>query len=243
MRVLVPRAADQDPTLGPALAAAGHDVLHLPLTAQLPRPDAVAAGWRRAGGGPVVLLLTSPVAAALAVPAQPAGTAVVEVVAVGARTAAAARSPHLPAPRVAAGGGADAVLVVAQALDALATSGAPPVVLWPRGARPARGTRPALRSALAARAPRPRLVDPVVYATAPIHPAPPVREAQADVIVVTAPSVARALAAAWGPSPWPPTIALGPTTAAALSRLGHPPQAVAGAPRADAVVAAIAGLP
>ena len=64
----------------------------------------------------------------------------------------------------------------------------------------------------------------------------------AGILVVASPSVAELLARASAPTPRPPLLAVGPTTAAAARAAGWAPSAVAARPEADALVAEVSSL-
>jgi uroporphyrinogen-III synthase len=65
---------------------------------------------------------------------------------------------------------------------------------------------------------------------------------RAGILIVASPSVAELLARASAPTPRPPLLAVGPTTAAAARAAGWPPAAVAEHPDVDALVAAVRSL-
>lgn len=66
--------------------------------------------------------------------------------------------------------------------------------------------------------------------------------AEADVIVLASASAAESLHHQLGPGPLGRLVAIGPSTAAAVRRIGLPPAAVASGPDADSVARAVAGL-
>jgi uroporphyrinogen-III synthase len=65
---------------------------------------------------------------------------------------------------------------------------------------------------------------------------------RAGILIVASPSVAELLARASAPTPRPPLLAVGPTTAAAARAAGWAPAAVATQPDVDALVAEVRSL-
>jgi uroporphyrinogen-III synthase len=87
-------------------------------------------------------------------------------------------------------------------------------------------------------------VDEVVCYRSVIAADETAREAvrRAGILIVASPSVAELLARASAPTPRPPLLAVGPTTAAAARAAGWAPAAVAAHPEVDALVAEVRSL-
>lgn len=164
-----------------------------------------------------VVVVTSPFAATVA--AALAGRIAAVGAATAARLTALGRPPDVVSPDGTAAGLAAAI-------------GPCPRILWPRAAEPTPGTREALLATGAT------VVDGVVYETVP---AQGLGRVDADVVVWTAGSAARALAAAWA-GPWPKAVAIGPATASAARAAGAPVDVVADTPDAEGILRAITRL-
>jgi uroporphyrinogen-III synthase len=65
---------------------------------------------------------------------------------------------------------------------------------------------------------------------------------RAGILIVASPTVAELLARVSAPTPRPPLLAVGPTTAAAARAAGWPPSAVAARPEVEALVAEVSSL-
>lgn len=234
-RVLVTREAEDAEGLVGLLAQAGHVPVLAPMIAReaVPLPDALLRhGWG-AALTPDVLLLTSASAVAGLPDPLPEGFAPGRVCCVGPATATAAQARGLRVDLVPERGtGADAVAALGDLRGR--------TVLWPRAAQSVAATTRALLAAGA------HVIDLVVYRTVP-HPHAALllqRAGPVDVVTLTAPSIARAYAAARAQAPGhgaPPVVSLGPTTTAACEALDLQVRAEAGLPTLEALVAALGG--
>jgi uroporphyrinogen-III synthase len=212
-RVWLTRAPHDQRALADALRSRGWEVHEIPLLRRNVVPDARA---RCAAASPADLLLFTSAAAVDAVGDARELPSILarRVVAVGPRTADAARARGWSLDAVGEGRGADLIA----ALDL-----APGVrVLWPRAEPAADETFAALRAAGA------DLADVVVYALVDTDAPTPSGDPPAWVVLAS-PSAARAVARRL-PPPLPAAIAIGPTTAAAAHEAGFATVHVARAP-------------
>ncbi|MBL8614721.1 MAG: uroporphyrinogen-III synthase [Deltaproteobacteria bacterium] len=222
-RVLVGR--EEAEPLCALLAAAGLTPVHLPMLRLGP------TGAPRPAGRVDLLLVSSPAAARFCPSIAEMG---VPAVAVGEATAEGLRARGLNLAAVGAGGGAEAVELLAAQLEA---RGPEARGLYVGAATPS----PELDAALAARGGG-RVARWAVYDQLPV-PGLALALAQVgavEAVCFTSGSMARAWAAAGGPT-WAPgtrRIVMGASTAAALEALGLPAEVVADRPRLDALVAA-----
>lgn len=233
--VLLTRAEADNAPLARLLEDAGVRARSYPCIAihrVVPEPDRVASIRNR---GPLDAIAFSSRRAVEGLAASPETRAALDldperltVGAVGEATARAARAAGWPAPLVpeSAVGSALAALLAAR-LTAKAR------VLIPCGDRPRQELPEGLRDAGMV----PELL--LVYAHQPVHP-PPLPEAPA-VVVIASPSAGETFLAANPEHAGAAFVAIGPTTGAALRRLGARDVQLAASPRAEDLVRAVLG--
>jgi uroporphyrinogen-III synthase len=236
VRVVVTAARDGFIGLSRALRDAGYVVIESPLIGFHPPEDWTAFDCALASIERFqAVALTSPRAAAALVARLPVKPCSVPAWAAGAASArplaGAFRTIHLPEDEDSAHGAAEALG------DAMIRAEVGSPVLFPCGTL----RRDTLIDRLEVAGIHAESV--ICYATV-LASAAEARQAcaDADVVVVTSPSVARLVAAACDPASRPALLAVGPTTAAAATAAGWPPVAVATRPTPSSMRDAILSL-
>lgn len=235
-RVVVTAARDGFVGLAAALRDAGFVVMESPLIGFEPPEDWTVLDRALTGIERFrAVAVTSPRAARAIADRMPVNPCEVPAWAAGAASArplaGAFRTIHLPEAEDSARGAAEALA------DAMVRADVGSPVLFPCGTL----RRDTLIDRLSEAGIQTEAV--ICYATVLASPAQARQAcADADVVVVTSPSVARLVAAACDPASRPALLAVGPTTAAAATAAGWPPVAVAARPTPSSMREAILSL-
>jgi len=237
--VVLTAATGSFPGLAAALRALPAEVLEIPLLTFAPPLDwsPVDDALREVACYQAVAFTSPRAAAAFAARWELAGRPPLPPVWAGAGGTASALAPLGSAVRTASEDDAGRIGAAAALAVAMLGNGLAGPVLFPCGE--------IRRDELPTRLRQEGLeVDEVVCYRSVIGGDAEARDAvrRAGILVVASPSVAELLARASAPTPRPPLLAVGPTTAAAARAAGWPPTAVAARPEIEALVAEVSSL-